>query len=233
MKRLAELEGIEGDEQALADLVRGAALERQAMPQDPFRKPRVRARLLRQEASRSRRLTPSLLVAAVAVSAASAAAHWGAKLAPADSAVVVPAPSAASATPARGQQRPMRATTQPEPAPPSPTPSAEPARAGLVPRRETARAVASREPEDPTRVVEAMRALRQEKNPKRAQALLAEHLAQHPRSALSEEVLALSIEAAVARGDARAQDFARRYLKQYPRGRFRELALRTLAKKAK
>jgi hypothetical protein len=44
----------------------------------------------------------------------------------------------------------------------------------------------------------------------------------------AEEALALSIEAAVARGDESARSFAAQYLKRYPGGRFRDQAERAL-----
>ena len=66
-------------------------------------------------------------------------------------------------------------------------------------------------------------------NPEHAQKLLDGYLASHPSGALSEDALALSIEAATARRDPRASEYARRYLAQYPNGRFRQLALRATA----
>jgi hypothetical protein len=74
-------------------------------------------------------------------------------------------------------------------------------------------------------VVEAMRALRLEKNPVRARALLAKYLERNPNGALAEEALALSIEAAVAHHDADAAALGARYLRRYPSGPFRAVAL--------
>ena len=51
----------------------------------------------------------------------------------------------------------------------------------------------------------------------------------NPQGALSEEALALSIEAAHARKDPAAKSHARRYLARYPAGRQRRLAERVLA----
>jgi hypothetical protein len=84
--------------------------------------------------------------------------------------------------------------------------------------------------EDPSQVAEAVRALRKQGDPARAQALLDQYLRQNPRGALSEDALALSIEAAAARKDPRAADYARRYLARYPNGRFRSLAERVLSR---
>jgi hypothetical protein len=62
----------------------------------------------------------------------------------------------------------------------------------------------------------------------RAASLLAEYRSKYPDGDLYEEALALSIEAAVARGDDNAQRLAGQYLKRYPNGRFREQAERAL-----
>jgi hypothetical protein len=74
-------------------------------------------------------------------------------------------------------------------------------------------------------VLEAMRALRLDKNPVRARALLAKYLERNPNGALAEEALALSIEAAVAHHDADAAALGARYLRRYPSGPFRGVAL--------
>jgi hypothetical protein len=82
--------------------------------------------------------------------------------------------------------------------------------------------------EDPAAVLEAIRALRNNGDPARAGALLAQYLKAHPRGVLSEDASALSIEAAVARHDTRsAADLARRYLSQFPNGRYRGFAVQT------
>ena len=75
-----------------------------------------------------------------------------------------------------------------------------------------------------------MRALRKQGDAARAQALLDQYLKANPHGALAEDALALSIEAAAARKDPRAADYARRYLARYPNGRFRSVAARVLAK---
>jgi hypothetical protein len=83
--------------------------------------------------------------------------------------------------------------------------------------------------EDSAPVVEAMRALRRERDPVRARALLSRYLERYPTGTLAEEALALSIEAAVAHGDVDAAGLAARYLRLYPAGPFRPLARQTLA----
>jgi len=88
------------------------------------------------------------------------------------------------------------------------------------------RAVASRPIEGPGLVLSAIHALRETDNPSQAGTLLSRYLSLYPRGVLAEDALALSIEAAAARHDGRAiVDFGRRYLAQYPNGRFRAMAL--------
>jgi hypothetical protein len=84
--------------------------------------------------------------------------------------------------------------------------------------------------EDPSQVAEAVRALRKQGDAARAQALLDQYLKANPRGALAEDALALSIEAAAARKDPRATDYARRYLAKYPNGRFKTVAERVLSR---
>jgi len=87
-----------------------------------------------------------------------------------------------------------------------------------------------RDEEEAALVVSAMRALRKEHDAERAARLLDRYLAAHPEGALVEEAIALDLEASVARhDDARAQAFARQYLRRFPEGRFGTLARRTLS----
>jgi hypothetical protein len=86
------------------------------------------------------------------------------------------------------------------------------------------------EGEDPTQVVEAVRALRKEKDPKRAQALLDGYLDKNPDGALSEEALALSMEAAASSKSPKAADYARRYLDRFPQGRHAAFARRLVTR---
>jgi hypothetical protein len=79
--------------------------------------------------------------------------------------------------------------------------------------------------EDPIPVLEAIRALRYHGDPASAGVLLAQYLRAHPHSVLSEDAYALSIEAAIARRDPRAAELTRRYLAQFPNGRYRAFAL--------
>jgi outer membrane protein assembly factor BamD (BamD/ComL family) len=75
-------------------------------------------------------------------------------------------------------------------------------------------------------VLEAVRALRKRGDAARAQVLLDEYLSENPGGALTEDALALAIEAAAARHDPRAKDYARRYLTRFPNGRFKSVALK-------
>jgi outer membrane protein assembly factor BamD (BamD/ComL family) len=99
-------------------------------------------------------------------------------------------------------------------------------------RVSSARAVAARAPksEDPSLMVDAIQALRNDHEPGRASRLLADYLARYPRGALAEEAIALSIEAAAANHSPAAAGFAERYLRQYPTGRFRETAEKALGR---
>ncbi len=90
------------------------------------------------------------------------------------------------------------------------------------------RARAAHASEDPSRVFDAIQALRTDRDPARASRLLSEYLTRYPHGALAEEAVALSIEAAAARHSPRAVGFAERYQRAYPRGRFRHTAEQAL-----
>jgi hypothetical protein len=83
-----------------------------------------------------------------------------------------------------------------------------------------------REDQETQSVLAGMRALRVDHDPVRARGLLAKYLERHPNGALAEEALALTIEAAVAHHDDDAAVLGARYLRRYPAGPFRALALR-------
>ena len=83
--------------------------------------------------------------------------------------------------------------------------------------------------EDPTALVQAVRALRGDHDPARAARLLDAYRRTYPRGALAEEALALQIEAAAALHSPRASAFAQQYLRAYPSGRFGETARQALA----
>jgi hypothetical protein len=79
-------------------------------------------------------------------------------------------------------------------------------------------------PDEAAPVLEALRALRIEKDPVRARALVALYLHQHPSGSLADEALAISIEAAVTHHDPDAASLADRYLVEHPKGPFRTMA---------
>ena len=93
----------------------------------------------------------------------------------------------------------------------------------------TARTTATPRPKSPTAeemagVLAAVKALRHDRDPARATALLNEYLHHYPRGALLEEALALAIEAAAEENDPRAVNLAEQYSVRYPQGRFIETA---------
>jgi hypothetical protein len=81
-------------------------------------------------------------------------------------------------------------------------------------------------------VWEALVALRRDHDPNHAAALLNHELEANPHGVLRQEALVLAIEAADARGDRRgAEGFARAYQREFPSGRFKQLAQRYLDEK--
>jgi hypothetical protein len=77
-------------------------------------------------------------------------------------------------------------------------------------------------------VRQAVRALRRDGDPALAARLLEQAHTTYPRSALAEETMSLRVEAALARGDAHAESYARQYLTRYPAGRYRALVAKAL-----
>jgi hypothetical protein len=190
---------------------------------NPFAKRLVQSRLARQlEGGTSRlALRPAWLgLASLFVAASAGAAAGYSWLAPAEPALPVTTPTSASSL----EQAPRRAAQSlprlPQAATAKPAPSTD--------RSLERRAEKPRPGEDPTQVAEAVRALRKQRDPVRAQQLLDQYLRENPRGALAEDALALSIEAAAARKDPRAAEYARRYLARYPHGRLRSLAERVV-----
>jgi hypothetical protein len=221
MKRLRE--------EADAALAQLTTLVESAEPHQsgPFAKRHVQSRIARAlegSGGQRRPLRPALLGAGALLIAATAAAAGYTWLGPGKATLPPPPePQVAPTAPVSrvtAPQTPVTEVTPPElpaaPAsvdPPSSKPQAK-LRAG----------------EDPTPVAEAVRALRKQGDAARAQALLDQYLKSNPHGALSEDALALSIEAAAARKDPRAADYARRYLARYPNGRFRQVAERALSR---
>lgn len=241
LKRLADQESLDSGERQLAELFSSAA----PFEDDPFRQRRIWLRLERRFGlpSRAGRFWVRPLVVAALLISGTAMAELGHRyvlhgtgflgLVGAPSATSTNVAAARRAVPQKSAPRAARpAVDEPTPAAPVaplPPPVAAPAESAT-----TSRAVGkSARPrpeggEDATRVVEAIQALRTERNPARAQALLNDYLKESPRGTLSGDALALSIEAASAQHDPRAAEYARRYLASYPKGKYRELAKRAL-----
>jgi hypothetical protein len=105
-----------------------------------------------------------------------------------------------------------------------------PAHAALRPAR--AVPLAAETTRERAQVWEALVALRRDHDPNRAAALLNHELEANPHGVLRQEALVLAIEAADARGDRRgAESFARAYQREFPSGRFKQLAQRYLDEK--
>lgn len=238
VKRLIEEDSLDTMDMRLSDLFRAAA----PFEVDPFRKRRILVRLERERASGGRParfwLRPAVIAALLISGTATAAlgsryvAHGSGFLGLGASPVVTteaPAPRHASLSklaPSRlppASESAVAALPEPVVTPELVDPSARP----VVKSISRVRVDSG---EDPSHVVEAIQALRTERDPARAQSLLNDYLKAHPRGVLSGDALALSIEAASAQHDPRAADYARRYLASFPKGKYRELAKRALEK---
>jgi hypothetical protein len=75
----------------------------------------------------------------------------------------------------------------------------------------------------------AVIALRRDGDAERAARLLDQAYAGSARGVLAEEVMALRVEAALMRRDARAEHYAKQYLARYPSGRYRSAVAKALA----
>ncbi len=232
MKRLVDEENRPGTaEERLTELVRAVPKFQPA----PFRRQRVLAQLMRPQA-RVRRVFRASLAAAFALGTAAVAAaaierSWvrhEPAVAPRAAAAQTPPPATAPRSALAG----IDETASVEPAAPAAetparlpyAPKSNPKRSGGADTRLVTRA-RPRGEEDPARVLDAIRTLRNGGDATRAAALLDEYLQGHPNGVLAEDALALSIEAADARHDRRAAaDYADRYLRQFPGGRFRVIA---------
>jgi hypothetical protein len=215
MKRL--LDEADSAHGALTELLRSA----EPLQTSPFAKRHVQSRIARAlEGGVGKRLIlrPALLGAGALSIAATAAAAGYSWLAP----VVHEQPAAPEVKVAPSAPAPRAMTPPPRPASVESVPTVEPS--------STKHEAKPRAGEDPSQVAEAVRALRKQGDAARAQALLDQYLRANPHGALAEDALALSIEAAAARKDPRAADYARRYLARYPSGRFRGVAERALSR---
>lgn len=244
LRRLVEQQSSDSADRRLSELFSSAA---PFEDDDPFRKRRIWVRLERQfklPRHAGRFWARPLVVAALLISGTAMAElgqryvlHGSGFLGLGGSPRATSA-NAALATRTRNAPKPVMRTAPPVPDPaaalnsalpvasiPIAVPTPEPVNARPTSKSARPRPEAS---EDATRVVEAIRALRTERNPARAQSLLNDYLKSNPRGTLSGDALALSIEAASAQHDPRAAEYARRYLATYPKGKYSDLAKRAL-----
>jgi hypothetical protein len=218
----------------IGDLLRST--EPYAAP--PGRKQRVLLGFGRRAARRTPRLLRPAIVLGILVGcgafASAALGPWRGWIGRAYERLVAPTPIAAASRPRVHAAAAPRLALVTPPAPVALSPVAPPRtpiairEPAAAPRARHVAPSAATPPQAETEsqlVLEAMRALRLEKNPVRARALLARYLQRNPGGALAEEALALSIEAAVAHHDADAAALGARYLRRYPSGPFRPLAL--------
>jgi hypothetical protein len=170
-------------------------------------------------------MASGILLVAGAATAAAFGVHWRARPAP-------PPVVLALAPATHHVARALPAPVAEAPAPPEPEIVAPPpAHHAHAVRSEIRAQVRSQvRSEDPSLVVSAIQALRQDHDPARASRLLADYLRTYPHGALVEEAIALSFEAADARKSPAAASFAERYLRDYPQGRFSAAAERVLAR---
>jgi hypothetical protein len=134
-------------------------------------------------------------------------------------------PTPAALPPAPAQLAP----TRPAAPPVAPvTASAVPTAVPRPPAVHTAVRVRPARGDDPSALVDAVRALRGDHDAKRAAHMLDAYLRDYPHGALAEEALVLEIEAAADLKSPRAAAFAQQYLRTYPDGRFRKTATQAL-----
>ena len=242
MERLVEVRSpVDATQAYLADLLRAS----EPVVVSPARKQQLLNRvLLRQQIRRSpaaRLLRPVFVVGVLSLAGAATAAGtigrriWNERHAPVADTPAVRAPLAAVR-----RARPVRVAMA-EDAADAPEIIAAPPVARVRPARRLKPAMRARaitipravpSSEDPSQVVDAIQALRNDRDPVRASRLLAGYLTRYPHGALVEEAIALSIEAAAANHSPAAASFAERYLRQYPNGRFRQTAEQALAARA-
>jgi hypothetical protein len=218
------------------------SLLREATPYQsaPGHKERVWMALPAARSYRPSRLRIAFAVAAwlvCGICASAALAQWPAWLAHTIDGIVPSATTFAPPPPvqrlrhAPGERSSVPGLVLPSEAAPVATPqpqtSDEPASAAR-PKRASKAA----QPDDLGLLLDAMRALRVERNPVRARALLTAYLDRHPKGELAEEALVMLVEAAVAHHDSDAQALVARYHKLYPRGVFRGLVEQSAASKS-
>jgi hypothetical protein len=232
VKSLAE-ESVDYGDRKLAELFRLAMHPRS----DPFRKRRVLVKLERMQRRNFPRFWLRPLMIAALFLSGSAAAELGHRYVSLAPALFRSAPESASAAARVTAFAPVRvpncvSASEPKGVTAAPTtvpdPSAAPSTTPRTTPRKNTPSPTTEASGDPDLVAEAIRALRTEGNPSHAQTLLDAYLTTHPQGALCGEALALSIEAASARHNPHAVDYAHRYLAAFPHGKYRELAARAI-----
>ena len=193
------------------------------LPVSRSRMRRVRRRLdERRRGVGSKLLRPAVVVGMLLGLTAVAAATWG-TIRAVRSRAAEPVSETPTATPVH-VEAPKRAVPALVTTPPA---SAEPEPASK-PEKPAPRAPAANASSEAALVQGAVAALRRDRDPEKATRLLDEYRKRNPGGALSEEALALAMEAALVRKDPRAVKLARQYLANYPNGRFRQMAMRAL-----
>ncbi len=195
----------------------------QPLPESGARMRRVRRRLdERRRGLGSLVLRPIVVVGLLLGLTAVAAATWGTIRAVRSRATepVSETPTTLP-VPVEAPKRAVPALVTTPPASAEPEPASEPDQP--APRAPVATASS-----EAALVQGAVAALRRDRDPDKATRLLDEYRKRNPGGALSEEALALAMEAALARKDPRAVKLARQYLANYPNGRFRQMAMRAL-----
>ncbi len=228
------------DEAATPLEERAASLLREVGPleESDIARARVR-RALERRPVRSRATGLGRLVGVIVFGAgAAAAAVWGGasllSSSPAPNAPVEATTGDAGAKPRATGQR-VGAPIAPQAVQEPELPKSKPSLPGRRSSEESARAssqqtagrgAAQSSASDAVLVQQAMDALRNDGDADRATQLLEKYRKKGQNQALSEEALALSIEAALVKDPSRAKRLALQYLETYPRGRFKQLAER-------
>jgi hypothetical protein len=227
-KETMERNPIDGSSQWAVSLLREAAPYQSALG----RKERIWLALPAMRFARQARLRFAFAACALAVSGlftSAALAQWPAWLANAIESIVASSPKEALTAPAQEIARTRHSTPSEPPAAPGVSPPApetalappSPARTEMPQSSHPRRAAKAASPEDLQPLIDAIRALRVDRNPVRARALLTAYLDRYPRGELAEEALVTLIQAAAAHHDSDVQMLAARYFKTYPRGTFR------------
>jgi hypothetical protein len=203
------------------------------------RNERVWSALPAKQSTRPAKLRFAVAMSALLMSglcASAALAQWPVWLANAIENIVSSSPGVTPADPTQEPTKLRRAVPSERPAAPAlstPVPEAavalpSSARMEMPMLSRPRHASKTASPEDLQPLLEAIRALRVERNPVRARSLLTVYLERHPKGELTEEALVTLIQAAAAHHDSDVPTLAARYFRSYPRGTFRNLVEQTV-----